>query len=251
MSELLEEELATQLEELESLPGVRRPERLVDLLESIAVRAVRIGVGALLVDADVGRFERQLAYAGYARRWYLVHTGRNVGDDRHHASSRWPSFLAALAGNHVELACELARLDTPHVVRAGEYAEEQRVVRAAALILLDHDASTVLAQLQAEAPELARVYTALVARDADEVTTALESYVQVETSEVLEAPDDDEILDTELARRLSLRGLALYHLARANGLPVRLPSHDRLPVLALRLPGPRPDDIISDLRPRL
>jgi hypothetical protein len=248
--ELLEEELATQLEELESLEHTRDPERLIDLLERVAVRAVRIGVGALLVDADVGRFERQLAYCGFARRWCLIHAGRKVGDDRHQASSRWPSFFAALAGNHLELACELARMDTPHIVRAGEYAEAQRAVRAAALILLDHDASIVIAELAADSPELARVYASVVARDADEATLALEGFVRAETSEVLEAPADDEVLDTALAQRLSLRGLALYHLARANGLAVRLPDHDRLPALAVRLPGPPPDDIITEVRPR-
>jgi hypothetical protein len=244
----LDEEIEQLKESLSAFEGEAELDVVAELLERSATGFARVGLGALLVDADVERLERNLAFSGFARRWYLVHLSNQEVDDRHRAMSRWPSFLATMAGNHLELARELARLDSTSPVPSGEYPDDFATVRAIADLLLGKAITKLLPLIEESNPELVVLLDALAGGVVAEFDIAFEALMVSETERILQAPDSDEPLDDELSKRISLLGLALLNLARARGLTPAVLQHDRLPSLAQRLPGVPPDDLVSKVR---
>jgi hypothetical protein len=252
LAEELEDLLEDVQDALGSLQAAEGEESLSECLESVAELTVDLGLAAFLVEADVERMQRNLAYSGYARRWYLQNVRPGYPEDHRGARSRWPSLVAAIAGGQLELARELAALEPRARVEDGEYDDDF----AYSLFIGDLVAGAAEAELARQltalrgampaAPQLVDVLEALLASDEASFVSALENFLQAELRKLV--PTYNELRD-EIQKRISLNGLMLVQLALARGLIRVMPDLERTPRAASEFkPRAMPDDIITEVR---
>jgi hypothetical protein len=252
------EELKDELEDHFAVIAERYPAKDIgDVFEAAESCYQAYACCALLVDADVVKYQERLLWSAMARRSYLKRCVVEANqDDLRRALSRSAAIFSGLAAGDIALAVEVCDLSaTAHEPR-GEYPDDfayHRLLHAMLKNADDTALGALLSDYEAAMDGIApqdrlEVCAALVSRDAAAFVAAFDSLVAAYASEMdEERPFNEEKPDFEPRSRLFIEGLGLLRIADVRHVPVapreRLPL---IPALALVDPlGARPQDPFS------
>jgi hypothetical protein len=250
----LKEELQDQL----AVIAERYPVKdLGDVFEATESLYQAYACCALLVDADVTKYQERLLWSAMARRSYLRRClTENHHNDLHQALSRSDALFCGLAAGDLALVAEIGALSGIEFDARGEYPDDFAYHRLLHALLKDVDAgalATLLAEYEVAMDGIRLrdrldVCAALVGRDGDHFDIAFESLVEAHGQEMEEErPMNEEKPDFEPKSRLFVEGLALLRLAELRQLPIAIWERPPLiPALAIVAPlATRPQDLFS------